>query len=381
MKCKICEVPREIFKCDSCEYYFCRTCASLTASEVKVLQLNTRVMKFYCKHCEKLQTFPLLLEVIQTKEKLVESKDTIIANNGEIVAMKDELILMLKKEIEELKSKVSHGNTKMGYSEALKRSSEVLVVKPKKTSQTSSVTKQVVEEKINPSALGVGIAQMRYVREGGVAISCRKQKDVESISDNIREKLGEEYEVNIPKKKNPKIKIFNIEKKLLADYEELIEKIIVQNIITTPLPQRVMKIVDRYEDKNGKTNVIMEVDSSTYKEIAKREVLYIGWRTCRYVNHVNIIQCYRCWKFGHMAKDCKREGSICPKCAGEHKIDECQSTEEVCINCKNASEILKIPNINYRHKAFNRNCEAYRRIYGQLEQRVNYPEIYSTESQ
>lgn len=345
------------------------------------MQLSARVMKFYCKHCEKLQTFPLLLDVIQTKEKLIESKDTIIANRDEIVAIKDELILLLKNEIEQLKNRVSHGNNRMSYSAALTRSSEVLVVKPKKTSQTSSVTKQTVEEKINPSALGVGIAKMRYVREGGVAISCRKQKDIECISDNIKQKLGEEYEVKIPKKKNPKVKIFNIEKKLLADYEELIEKIVIQNTITTPLPQRVMKIVDRYEDKNGRTNVIMEVDSSTYGEIAKREVLYIGWRTCRYVNHVNIIQCYGCWKFGHMAKDCKRKGSICPKCAGEHKIDECQSTEEVCINCKNASEILKIPNIDYRHKAFNRNCEAYRRIYGQLEQRVNYPEIYSTESQ
>ncbi|KAJ8979707.1 hypothetical protein NQ317_000992 [Molorchus minor] len=103
-----------------------------------------------------------------------------------------------------------------------------------------------------------------------------------------------------------------------------------------------------------------KVDALTYNQINKKEALYIGWRTCRYVDHINVIQCYKCWKFGHMVKDCKREKDICPKCTGEHKSNECQSNEIICINCKHASEILKVPNIEYNHTAFNRNCEAYK---------------------
>lgn len=82
-----------------------------------------------------------------------------------------------------------------------------------------------------------------------------------------------------------------------------------------------------------------------------------------------------------MASKCKREKEICPKCAGDHRSNRCESDEEICINCKYASETLKIPNIDYNHTAFNRNCEAYKRIYGQIQQKVNYPEIYRSKSE
>lgn len=250
MKCSVCKYNKKVFRCDACEEGVCKSCMSLTSSEVKVLQLNTRVMKLYCEQCSRVQTCPLLQEIIRAKEELVESKNGIIADKEEMLTVKEEIISMLRGEIEMLKSKISLGNCKAGYSEAVKKSkTEVLVVKPKKTKQESSITKQVVEEKVNPSTLGVGIARMRYVREGGLAISCRGDKDVQSVSEIVRQELGGDYEVKIPTKKNPKIKIFNVDEKLLVDSEEFIEKMITQNIINTPPPQRVLKIIEQYKDK------------------------------------------------------------------------------------------------------------------------------------
>lgn len=382
MRCNVCKKTGEVFKCDACEESVCKACMSLTSCETRVLELKTRVLKFYCKQCSRLQTCSLLQEIIKAKEQLVESKNEIIEDKNEIIATKDEIISMLKSEIEILKSKIPSGNYRAGYSEAIKRKkTEVLVVKPKKTEQESSVTKQVVEEKIDPSTLGVGIARIKYVKEGGLAISCRGERDVQSVRESVGHELGEDYEVKVPAKKNPRIKVFNIDRKLLADLEEFVEKIIIQNTITTPQPQRVIKVIEHYEDKKGRVNVVVELDPVTYGLISGKDVIYIGWRTCRYVDHINIIQCYRCWRFGHMAKHCNKKENVCSKCAGGHRLRECTSEEEICVNCRNASEVLKIPNIDYRHTAINKKCEAYRRVYEQLEQRVNYPELYEVNRQ
>lgn len=383
MKCGICKESKDAFKCDTCEIVGCKACMSLSASEVKVLQLNSRVLRFYCINCNKVQTCSLLQEIIKTKEELMESKNKLIEDKEEIISAKEEIINLLRAEIAELKKlKIPIDSCKVGYSEAVKRSkTEVLIVKPKKTNQESAVTKQVIEERISPSTLGVGISKMKFTREGGVAIGCRGDKDVQSVSKTVREELGEEYEVKIPIKKNPKIKIFNVEKRALADKEDFIEKVVMQNVITTDIKQRVLKVVDQYEDKKGRTNVIIELDPFTHGMVVKKRVLYIGWKTCRFVDHVNIIQCYQCWRFGHVAKECRKKDSVCPKCAGEHKYDACISAEEACVNCKYASEVLKIPGIDYVHRAFDRKCEAYRRVYRQLEQRINYLEVENIDSQ
>lgn len=382
MKCTVCKEQKEVFKCDACQSTVCKTCMSLTSSEVKVLQLTSRVMKLYCAQCSKVETYLLLQEIIKAKEQLIEDKVEIIHNKDEILALKEEMIDRLKIEVEELKSRLSMGGCGTRYSEAVKKSrTEVVVVKPKKSNQESSTTKQIVEEKINPSTLGVGIARVKYVKEGGLAISCSGKKDIQSVSDTVKQQLGEEYEVEIPLKKNPKIKIFNVDKKLIEDTEEFLEKIITQNAITTPLPKRVMKVVGHYEDKKKRTNVIMELDPSTYENITKREVLYLGWRTCRYIDHLNVIQCYRCWRFGHMAKDCRKRENTCSKCAGDHKFNDCTSDEETCVNCRFASQVLRIPNIDYRHTAASKKCEAYKRVCEQLRLRVNYPDIYNKNKQ
>lgn len=221
-------------------------------------------MKFYCKQCEELQTCSLFREIIKAKEDLIQSTRREIDSRDEILAAKEGLINELRSSIAEIRRGVATGSGKLSYSDTVKKTgSEVVVVKPKSSTQESSITKQVVERKINPSELRIGIEQIKYVREGGVAIKCGRREDIKSVTETIRREMGEEYEVKIPLKKNPKIKIFNVDKKLLDATEEFFEKIVLQNTITTPSEKLVMKIVDRYEDKKSRTNVVMEVDQDT----------------------------------------------------------------------------------------------------------------------
>lgn len=82
-----------------------------------------------------------------------------------------------------------------------------------------------------------------------------------------------------------------------------------------------------------------------------------------------------------MAKECKSEKDICPKCSGDHASEECRTADRVCVNCKHASEVLRIPNVAFNHAAFERNCEAYKRVYARLQQQVGYPDVGSRRSQ
>ena len=182
MECDVCKEIKDVFKCDGCNQSICKSCGKLTSSEVKVLQLNNRVLRFYCSKCKKNETYSLFHKIIECKDQLIENKERSIADKDAIIGTKEELCRMLKKEIEDLQSARKYENNRIGYNEAVKKSTpEVLVVKPKKT-QESSKTRQIIEEKVDPSSLGVGVARVKYVRDGGVAISCNKQEDVRNIS-------------------------------------------------------------------------------------------------------------------------------------------------------------------------------------------------------
>ncbi|KAL3290228.1 hypothetical protein HHI36_023585 [Cryptolaemus montrouzieri] len=127
----------------------------------------------------------LLHEIIKSKEEIAENKERIITSKDEIIISKDEIITLLKSENKDLKKKLLPEEMRRPkFSEVVKGSlpRDVLVVKPKK---------------------------------------------------DIQEKLENEYEFEIPKKKNPRIKIIGLKREMTADKEKLINNIILQNGLGT----------------------------------------------------------------------------------------------------------------------------------------------------
>lgn len=314
-----------------------------------------------------METFSLYQALIQEKCNVIESKNKIIE--------------LLERDITELKGKMAIKEIREPlYSEVMKRrKDEVLVIKPKNETQKSITTSQTVQEKIDPSSLGVSVSKLKYVRNGGVAISYNSEKTIENVCKEIEEKVGEDYQVQKIEKKNPKIKVKNVWKKDTEDEELFIEKLVLQNTIKTDIAERKIKIIHKYVPKinnnPNKITVILELDPLTYNYISKRNIICIGWRTCKYEDYVNVVQCFKCWKFGHMYKDCKNDKQICAECTGEHR--SCQTEIKTCVNCKHATEVLKIPNIQINHPAYDKNCVAFKRIYDQLKLKVDYPQIFN----
>lgn len=159
------------------------------------------------------------------------------------------------------------------------------------------------------------MSRLKYISEGGIAMSCTENNNVniKELCASIKEKLGSDYEVQVPEKKNPRLIIYNIDKGLIDD-ENIVEKIIIQNRVSTSSEERILKLLHKFQTKKGATNIVIESDPKTYKDLKQNNKISIGWKASFYRDYVNVIQCYRCWKFGHMSKECKSGKEVCPKC-------------------------------------------------------------------
>lgn len=408
------QIGEKCFLCDFCKGGICEKCTSsrVSATELKVLQLKKdRSLTFFCEACTEvidrgrdvkdIVSIIVKNEVKEIKEEGEKTNRAVVdkyeTQIQEMLNMNKELSKMVEKIVKihndgnsKLEGEIIEMQNKLGemkevtlnqtstqvktYSQATRQ--EFIIVKPKDQGQKSSVTKKTVEDKIDPSELGLEISRVKQVQKGGVAIGCQGGKNLKSVSESIKERLGADYEVKVPEKRFPKIKIVNLEEGILNNEEELVEKIILQNGLTTVGLQRSITVIRRYKGRQGRENVILEVDPDTYSLIQRKERLSIGWRSYKFFDDVGVIQCFKCWKFGHMSKECRSEKNICPKCTGDHMAKQCQSQETKCSNCIYATEVLKLPNVDYNHEAYDRNCEAYKRIYKELERKVSYPSIY-----
>lgn len=409
------ELGDKCFHCDLCKAGLCEKCAAkvFSATELRVLQLKKdRRLMYTCGLCwQKVQTGRTQEEHIrEVLEEQLQKYDGMyetffkkkLAEDRASVKMLEEENRRIKETLEEIKNLSSLGNQKLeneirelkekmmnvrdgtnkripevkSYNQALKQ--ETIVVKPKDEKQSSSVTKQEVEKRVNPMDLGLGIARIKYVNKGGVALNCaREGMNFDAVCTDLESKLGQQYEVKKLEKKNPKIKIFNVYKKDAEDADELAEKIIKQNSLTG---DAYVKVDYKYSARDDKfVNVIVDIDAETLLQLRNKdkEVINIGWKMCKFIDYLHVVQCYKCNRWGHVSKYCRSETEICSRCTGEHISKDCESSVLKCSNCKHATEVLKVPNIDSNHSALDKSCAVYKRIIQQVEQKINYPEGYT----
>lgn len=58
------------------------------------------------------------------------------------------------------------------------------------------------------------------------------------------------------------------------------------------------------------------------------------------------VQCFRCWRFGHVGRQCNGQIRCC-KCSGTHTLDSCKTLDALCANC------------NGKHFNNDKNCPKY----------------------
>lgn len=115
--------------------------------------------------------------------------------------------------------------------------------------------------------------------------------------------------------------------------EEVLSDIIKLNLPELENPD--VKVIYMSRENRDSRACVIEVTAEIRTILKRRQRLYLRFSSCRFDDHVKVLQCYKCLAFGHLSKDCKNP-IHCAHCSGDHEAKACKNglQDPVCYNCK-----------------------------------------------
>ena len=271
----------------------------------------------------------------ETIMKKVEDKVEDLADKGE--KSKDTIV----KKVDEIK----HDNT----SDNNPKTFAAVVIKAlDKENKASDKSKE-----IGKILSDIPLEQTTTTKDGHLLVRIKDKADLDKAVQTLskeKEKLG--IEANIKNKLKPKIMITNVPK--MESKDDIVANILCKN-------QWLKSIVDKGEEfslvasLNGRIdssqNFIFKCSPQIRKLLIERDDKILTlFSKCQVYDHYNILQCFKCLKFGHHSSKCSSKDQICAKCSGKHRLADCKHIgDPCCANCK--SEDVKAD-----HRANSRTC-------------------------
>ncbi len=268
------------------------------------------------------------------------------------------------------------------------KTKEVVIVYPKED-MSSDQLKAQLKTKLNIKTIGnIGINSVKRIRNNGLVIECNDRQQCEKLENNINSELKDLCEASLPKKKNPRLIIYNIfndkdsEQSDQQHMTAIKEYLIAQNEkISDYFEDRdseelVMKFFIKSKNENFRYSVI-ETEPKLRKLILESKKLNIFWLRNTVKDFISITRCFKCLGFGHSKNNCKSETEHCSSCVGTHSHLKCKSknSNKNCINCLNFNQSCKNPNItklDVRHDALYSDCPSLKRIKNLIISKINY---------
>lgn len=190
------------------------------------------------------------------------------------------------------------------------------------------------------------------------------------IKQLVQKKIGNDYEVNLPELKKPRLKIPNVCDKIEKD--TFVQDLIEQNEVLNGTEINLVKIVEKKVNRRTIYDVIIETYHMGYDLLMQMKSVYVGYSKCYVVDHVHILRCFKCSGFSHLAKDCKNK-QACSRCAGDHKSTQCRSKRECCINCSTANKKFNLK-LDVNHHAYSTKCITLLRKINRFKTKIQYSE-------
>lgn len=385
-------VNEKIIQCDGkCEQFFHIKCAYLNDNEYKTLKKIQNVF-WFCNKCykESKKSIPMTVnnkinekigEINDNIEKLRQDLRCTTCINEEDIDKSNSMCSENQKErLQEKRRKYGQTNNEecdIGNDENArqyrnissrsikKKENNVIIIKPIDINEKSEKTENVLKQAVDPKKLQIGIAQIKKLKEGGLAVQCDKTEHVLNLIKEAKEKMGQEYEIRLPKERKSSDKMLIIgvlNSQINDDREKWEQEICEQNGIGKI--NIIHKKVNYYKTT---VNLIIEVDKETMAMLHTEGKIKMGWQMCKIVEYLQIMRCYNCNEYGHIALHCKGE-TACGYCAGHHSYNECVGDFAECVNCIRANERYKM-RYNTRHEVNDKKCECYKRIQDILKRK------------
>jgi len=254
-----------------------------------------------------------------------------------------------------------------------KKEAYPLLAYPRNEGMSSAETIDTIMAKVNPKEMGIKVSRYGPINNGGVVLELGTNEH----RDKVMERLGRDLDVRLPKKRRPKVIIYDIPKNWTD--QQLSEEVYEMNFREPggadvedfkanfrPLFKTGPRKVGGKERSN--TEWVVEVSGNMLKQLLHKGRLYHGWETSKVKEHVIIVRCFKCQRFGHFAKDCKCEVDTCGHCAVEgHIVKDCPDLRKppTCANCKRNKK-------PHNHNTKAKTCSAYISEQNRIQRDVDY---------
>lgn len=227
--------------------------------------------------------------------------------------------------------------------------------------------KDTIKRLLNP--LIDPVKSIRTTSRGNVVVLCNDEKAVLEMKKKLTEECNDEFDINEPKSVQPIFNVTGFDNEYSSP-DSLISAAVTQNddIFNTESTLNVLQVK---VNKSGVRTAKIETDLKTFQRVMSNKRLRIGWNSCRVYEYVNVIRCYKCNDYGHIAGECKSAVDVCAKCAGEHKIENCTSDLSQCVNCLKTNKDLKL-SVDVNHTAFSIKCPVLQRKMQSKKERMRY---------
>ena len=203
---------------------------------------------------------------------------------------------------------------------------------------------------------------------------------------------GSKILIDEGKKMFPKITVTNIPNYLVShilqencshpERRELLstfvkEKFLDKNEVVNKMVATDKKTFDVVYVKSGEnfTTVGIKVSPVIRKYLIEQGCIYIGETRCKVVDRIDLKQCFKCQRVGHISSQCRSNTVVCMYCGSSHRTTECRVKEDSdkhrCINCSH-SNIEEYRNNCDSHHSGHKDCPILQQEKLRLQGRTEY---------
>lgn len=197
--------------------------------------------------------------------------------------------------------------------------------------KTSEATRAELQASVNPAGLNV-----KALRRGPKAGLILEMEGEDSIA-RLKAKLPSSLKVEEPRKRLPRVIIFDAPADTKVEQvRESLQHLAGESDGMGDAIQQTRVCFDTKPNRAVK-NLVVEVHLKIRHVLLRVERVFISWNSCRVRDYLVSTRCFKCQRYGHVAKHCREKSDTCDHCpASGHSFKDCPRKQEapVCANCK-----------------------------------------------